>query len=226
MSGAGGPEIRRPNDRWTRFRVSAAVALGGLLIRLLGLTWRIRREGEERLYGPLRRGETQVVVFWHGEILPIAWAHRGSGIAPLISTHADGEIIARIVEGLGYRTVRGSTSRGGARAILEMVRLLQQGVTIAVTPDGPRGPRHDFAPGALAVAQRAGRPLLGVRASATRAWRLRSWDRHLVPKPFATVTYRYSEPQVLAAVSVREAEARAPEMAHALLDLVPLPDES
>ncbi|HSA54724.1 MAG TPA: lysophospholipid acyltransferase family protein [Gemmatimonadaceae bacterium] len=215
----------RPNDWWVRVKVGAAVTLGGLLIRLLGRTWRIRHEGAERLYGPLRRGETQVVVFWHGEILPIAWGHRGSGIAPLISTHADGEIIARIVEDLGYRTVRGSTSRGGARAILEMVRLLEEGVTIAVTPDGPRGPRHDFAPGALAVAQRAGRPVLGVRASATRAWRLRSWDRHLVPKPFATVTYRYSEPQLLRAGSVREAEARAPEMAQMLLDLAPAPND-
>lgn len=215
----------RPNDWWIRFKVSAAVALGGVLIRLLGLTWRIRREGDERLYGPLRRGETQVVVFWHGEILPIAWAHRGSGIAPLISTHADGEIIARIVENLGYRTVRGSTSRGGARAVLEMARLLQEGVTVGVTPDGPRGPRYDFAPGALAVAQRAGRPLLGVRASATRAWRMRSWDRHLVPKPFATVTYYYSEPQVLRATSVREAEAQAPEMARVLLDLIPAPND-
>lgn len=216
----------RPNDWWVRWKVATAVALGGLLIRLLGLTWRIRREGEERLYGPLRRGETQVVVFWHGEILPIAWAHRGSGIAPLISTHADGEIIARIVEGLGYRTVRGSTSRGGARAILEMVRLLDEGVTIAITPDGPRGPRHDFAPGAVAVAQRAARPILGVRASATRAWRLRSWDRQLVPKPFATVTYRYSEPQMIRAASAREAESRAPELARTLLDLVPVPNDS
>ena len=216
----------RPNDWWVRLKVSAAVALGGLLIRLLGLTWRIRREGEERLYGPLQRGETQVVVFWHGEILPIAWAHRGSGIAPLISTHADGEVIARIVEGLGYRTVRGSTSRGGARAVLEMARLVQEGVTIAVTPDGPRGPRHDFAPGALAVAQRAARPLLGVRASATRAWRMRSWDRHLVPKPFATVTYWYSEPQTLRAASLREAEAQVPEMARVLLDLVPAPNDT
>jgi lysophospholipid acyltransferase (LPLAT)-like uncharacterized protein len=161
------------------------------------------------------------VVFWHGEILPIAWGHRGSGIAPLISTHADGEIIARIVEGLGYRTVRGSTSRGGARAVLEMTRLVADGITIAVTPDGPRGPRHEFAPGALVVAQRSGRPLMAVRASADRAWRLRSWDRHLVPKPFATVTYRYSEPRLIPAESAREAEALAPEMARLLQAMAP-----
>lgn len=211
----------RPVSRWKRWQVAAAVTVGGLAIRLLGLTWRIRREGAERLYGPLERGEPQVVVFWHGEILPIAWGHRGSGVAPLISTHADGEIIARIVQGLGYRTVRGSTSRGGARAILEMTRLVEGGVTIAVTPDGPRGPRHEFTPGALMVAQRSGRPLLAVRASASRAWRLRSWDRHLVPKPFATVTYRYSEPRVIAAGTPREAEALAPDMARLLQAMAP-----
>jgi lysophospholipid acyltransferase (LPLAT)-like uncharacterized protein len=215
----------RSTGRWKRLQVAAAVALGGLVIRLLGLTWRIRREGAERLYGPLRRGEPQVVVFWHGEILPIAWGHRGSGIAPLISTHADGEIIARIVQGLGYRTVRGSTSRGGARAVLEMTRLMAEGITIAVTPDGPRGPRHEFAPGALAVAQRSGRPLIAVRASASRAWHLRSWDRHLVPKPFATVTYHYSEPRLIPAASAREAETLAPEWARLLQSMAPSPND-
>ncbi len=83
-----------------------------------------------------------VIVLWHGELLPILWAHRDQGIAVLISTHADGEIIARICESLGCRTVRGSSSRGGVRALLELVRELEQGHEVAITPDGPRGPRR------------------------------------------------------------------------------------
>jgi lysophospholipid acyltransferase (LPLAT)-like uncharacterized protein len=76
---------------------------------------------------------------------------------------------------------------------------------VGFTPDGPRGPRHVFAPGALIVAQRTGRPIVALGATASRAWRLRSWDKHLVPKPFATVTIRYSQPQFVKAEQARDA---------------------
>lgn len=188
-----------------RFRVAIISALGGLVLRLLGWTWRVRREGGVVFDGMLARKESFIVVFWHGEIVPVCWVHRGRGLAPLISRHADGEIIARMVEGLGYRTIRGSTSRGGVRALLETAQRVREGITVGFTPDGPRGPRHAFAPGALIVAQRTGRPIIALRATASRAWRLRSWDRHLVPKPFATVTIRYSEPQFVSADQARDA---------------------
>ena len=191
--------------RRRRFRVAFISVLGGLIIRLLGLTWRVRRVGGEAFDDMLRRGEPFIVVFWHGEILPVTWVHRHRGIAPLISRHADGEVIARIVEGLGYRTVRGSTTRGGVRALLETAQRVNEGITVGFTPDGPRGPRHVFAPGALIVAQRTGRPIVALAATASRAWRLRSWDRHLVPKPFATVTVRYAEPQYVRAEQARDA---------------------
>lgn len=192
-----------PPDR--RFKVAAISILGGWILRLLGWTWRIKREGGGAFDAMLERKEPFIIVFWHGEIVPVSWVHRGRGIAPLISRHADGEIIARIVEGLGYRTVRGSTSRGGVRALLETAQHVNDGITVGFTPDGPRGPRHVFAPGALIVAQRTGRPIVALGASASRAWRLRSWDRHLIPKPFATVTIRYSEPQFIRAGHARDA---------------------
>ncbi len=179
-------------DRRIRLRNWFATALGNGLIRLLGMTWKVRREGGQVLDDRLAQGKASVVVFWHGEILPVAWAHRNRGLAALISRHADGEIIARIVEGLGYSTARGSTTRGGVRALLETARMVRDGITVGFTPDGPLGPPHSFAPGALIVAQRTGTPVIALSASATRSWRLRSWDRHLVPKPFATVTIRYS----------------------------------
>lgn len=197
-----GDRDSRMSRRW---RVAFISALGGLVIRALGLTWRIRREGAAAFDEMLLRGEPFVIVFWHGEILPVAWVHRGRGLAPLISRHADGEVIARIVEGLKYRTVRGSSSRGAVRALLEAVQRVEEGITVGFTPDGPRGPRHVFAPGALIVAQRTGRPIVALAATASRAWRLGSWDRHLVPKPFATVTIRYSEPTMVHAVEARDA---------------------
>lgn len=193
-----------------RFRVAAISMLGGLVLRLLGMTWRVKREGQAAFDDMLAAQEPFIIVFWHGEIVPVTWVHRNRGFAPLISRHADGEIIARIVEGLGYRTVRGSTSRGGVRALLETAQRVEEGITVGFTPDGPRGPRHVFAPGALIIAQRTGRPIVALGATASRAWRLRSWDRHLVPKPFATVTIRYSEPQFVQATNAREAERERP----------------
>jgi lysophospholipid acyltransferase (LPLAT)-like uncharacterized protein len=193
-----------------RLRVALISALGGLLLRLLGTTWRVRRVGSEAFDEMLAKQEPFVVVFWHGEIVPVTWVHRRLGIAPLISRHADGEVIARIVEGLGYRTVRGSTTRGGVRALLETAQLVNEGITVGFTPDGPRGPRHVFAPGALIVAQRTGRPIIALGATASRSWRLKSWDRHLVPKPFATVTIRYSGPQHVRTQHARDATQEQP----------------
>jgi lysophospholipid acyltransferase (LPLAT)-like uncharacterized protein len=185
--------------------VALITALGGLLLRVLGSTWRVRRMGNEAFDALRARNEPFIVVFWHGEIVPVTWIHRGSGFAPLISRHADGEVIARIVESLGYRTVRGSTTRGGVRALLEAVQYVNDGITVGFTPDGPRGPWHVFAPGALIVAQRTGRPIVALGVTASRAWRLKSWDRHVVPKPFATVTVRYSDPQFVQADAARDA---------------------
>jgi lysophospholipid acyltransferase (LPLAT)-like uncharacterized protein len=195
---------------WRRLRVAIGSTIGGWIIRLLGMTWRVRRIGADAFDAMRARKEPFIAVFWHGEILPVTWVHRGLGFAALISRHDDGEVIARVVEGLGLNTVRGSTTRGGVRALLESAQLLNNGVSIAITPDGPRGPRHEFAPGALIVAQRTGRPIVGLAATASRAWHVRSWDRHLVPKPFATVTVTYSPPEFVRAESTRDATQELP----------------
>lgn len=213
---------KAPDESWRRrLRVALITTVGGLFLRLLGSTWRIRRINHEAFDSMLARAEPFIVVFWHGEIVPVTWIHRGRGLAPLISRHADGEIIARIVEGLGYRTVRGSTTRGGVRALLETVQHVNDGITVGFTPDGPRGPRHVFAPGALIVAQRTGKPIIALGATASSAWRLKSWDRHLIPKPFATVTVRYSAPEYVKATDARDAvkeQARFEALLGALAD--------
>jgi len=180
-------------------RVARLAAAGVWLVRTLGWTWRFRTRNAE-VVAKLRAAQ-QPIVFatWHGEMLPQLYYHRGQGISVLISEHGDGELIARIATTYGYRTVRGSTSRGAARAILGLARDLEDGHDLAITPDGPRGPERSFAPGTLIVARRGGAPIVPVVAHADAAWRLKSWDRFMIPKPFARVTIAYGDPIVVSA---------------------------
>lgn len=194
-----------PRARRRARRIRWAVRLGSVLLRLLAATWRIREVEGERIRAPLRERRPFVAVFWHGQMLPLLWWHRNRGIAILISEHGDGEIIARIARSLGYDLVRGSSSRGAERALLESIRTASSGTPVAITPDGPRGPAHTFAAGALLVSYRARAPVLPVAASASRAWRLRSWDRFMIPKPFARVTIAYGEAETVVAASARDA---------------------
>jgi len=200
----------RPSGWRSRLKVAAAAAIGTAFIRVLAATWRVRREGDSALQAVQRAEVPVVFVLWHEEILPLLWAHRHEGIAVLVSTHADGEIIARISAAFGCRTVRGSSSRGGSRALLDLVKELSSGHDVAVTPDGPRGPRRSFAPGAVVAAMRARAPVVALSASVDRAWRLRSWDRFVIPKPFARVVVRYSAPTRVDATTPRGAEQERP----------------
>jgi lysophospholipid acyltransferase (LPLAT)-like uncharacterized protein len=168
------------------------------LIRMLARSWRITAVNAQSFEGRRQAAQPVIFAFWHANILPLLWQHRGEGVAVLISMHADGEIIARICEALGYRTIRGSTSRGGARALVELVRALQSGTDVAITPDGPRGPVHTIAPGVVYTAQRAAAPIIPIQVHASRAWRLQTWDRFMIPKPFARITIRYGAAQVVA----------------------------
>jgi lysophospholipid acyltransferase (LPLAT)-like uncharacterized protein len=207
----------RSRESRTERRLRWIVPLGAVLVRLLAATWRVRVVNPEHPRA-LRAAKTPVVfALWHGQLLPLLMMHRNENVSILISEHRDGEIIARIAERLGYRTVRGSTTRGGERALLGLARVLQGGGDVAVTPDGPRGPARRFAPGALVAAQRGGGTILPIAASASRAWRLRSWDAFLIPKPFARVTVAYATPARVDAPTPRAAAELAPRF-QALLD--------
>ena len=146
---------------------------------------------------------------WHGQMLPILWQHRDQGVAILISEHRDGEIIAQVAARFGCRSIRGSTTRGASRALLALARELEEGRDAAITPDGPRGPAHSFAPGALVAAQRSGKPLLLLGVHAPSAWKLRTWDGFIIPKPFSKVTVGYGGPVYVSAEGPREAAALA-----------------
>jgi lysophospholipid acyltransferase (LPLAT)-like uncharacterized protein len=199
---SGGAPEPPPNVTWR-------VRLGGGVLRLLAITWRMRTMGGD-IVSSLRAAKQPIIfTLWHGQMLPGLWQHRGEGVAVLISEHRDGEIIAGVASGLGFRSVRGSTYRGADRALVGLVRELRAGHDVAVTPDGPRGPARQFAPGALVAAQRTGAPIVSVGIAASRAWRLRSWDGFMIPKPFAHVTVAYGTASVQSG-NARDAAAEAP----------------
>ena len=150
-------------------------------------------------------GRAVVLVLWHGEMLPLLYFHRNREIGVLVSEHGDGEIIARILDAFGFRLIRGSTSRGAARALIAVDRELRDGYDVGITPDGPRGPRFSVAPGALLAAHRASLKLMPLAARASAYWQLKSWDGFIIPKPFAKVTIAYGAPTAVIAESSRAA---------------------
>lgn len=193
-------------------RVVWLVRAGGWLVRLLGATWRIRLRNDEAVRRLRSAKQPIVFAIWHGELLPLLYQHRREGVMVLISEHGDGEIIARVATNFGYGTVRGSTSRGAVRALLEMARVIDDGHDLAITPDGPRGPAKSFALGPIIVAQRTGAPVIGVAVTVSRAWRFKSWDRFMVPVPFARVTIAYTDAMRIDSRDAQDVEAKAEQM--------------
>lgn len=173
--------------------------LGSAVARLLARTWRIEilREDSWRRVASTER--PYLLLCWHDALLPVMWHHRHRGIAAVISEARDGQYLAGFAASLGYGLIRGSSSRGGSRALRAAIRALEQGTPVGITPDGPRGPRRMAKTGAMAAAARTGAMVLPVHADARPAWRARSWDRFLVPVPFAAVRLAYGEPFEVAA---------------------------
>jgi lysophospholipid acyltransferase (LPLAT)-like uncharacterized protein len=155
------------------------------ILRMLRATIRIRFEGAEHIAEQVARGEGFIGMFWHCRLLMIPFLYPGRKMHVLISTHRDGEIIAKIMKCFGFDVVRGSSSKGGRKALMEMARLLRDGNDLAITPDGPRGPAEVLKPGIAHVARLSGKKVLPVAYAASRCFRLTSWDRLIIPAPFS-----------------------------------------
>jgi len=177
-----------------RWAEPIAAAVAPWLVRALAATWRIRVRGAEHLHSLRQARRPFVFVLWHSRILPLLFHHRNEGIVLLISRHRDGQHLANLGERWGYRSVRGSTNRGGEVGLLGVVRALQGGAEVAITPDGPRGPAEQVQAGAIAAAQHSGAALLPLGAQPSSAWWLGSWDRMCIPKPFARLDIVYGAP--------------------------------
>jgi hypothetical protein len=151
---------------WIRLTVLPPIGAG--LIRLLGRTMRIRTEGGHRVDALYREGRRLIIAFWHGRQLMMPLAYRGAGAHILISQHRDGELIHRIVSRFGFRSVRGSTTRGGVAALRVLIRLGRSGSDLVITPDGPKGPRQIAQLGAVQLAQATGLPIVPLTFSCSK----------------------------------------------------------
>ncbi len=170
-----------------RLTLAVVPHLASFLIRCLGVTLRYEDVVDEGAFIGPPPGAC-VYAFWHRSLLACAWRFRNRNIAILISSSFDGELIARTVELLGFKAIRGSSSRGGAGGLRNMERAFREGRYCAITADGPRGPAMVAKPGVVQLAQLVGEELIGAfYVLPQRAWELRSWDRFLIPKPFSRV---------------------------------------
>ncbi len=153
----------------------------------LGRTLRWRVEGGHHFEELIRDRRPPIVLCWHGRILPATLYWRDRGLVVIVSANFDGEWATQLIARFGFRTARGSTSRGGARALVELRRELAAGNPVAFTPDGPRGPARVAQPGAVWLAGATGHPILPFHIESRRHWTLGSWDGTQIPKPFSTV---------------------------------------
>jgi len=177
-----------------RLQAKLIAMFGYRLIAALGATLRWRTEGLQHFDAIAASGRQPIMAFWHGRILPATYYFRRRGIVVITSENFDGEWIAGIIERFGYGTARGSTSRGGRRALLKLTRELAAGKPAGFTLDGPRGPARVAQPGAVWLAKATGQPVLPFHLEASRYWSIRSWDRTQIPKPFSTVSVVVGEP--------------------------------
>lgn len=181
-------KLRHPRLIW------AAAVLGSWLIRL----WMRNVRYQARFVGGdvdpcgVRPGRRLIYAFWHENLLQLASAYGGTDSTILISQHADGQMITEICQRLGYGIVRGSTTRGGISAVRELVRFT--GSHLAITPDGPRGPRRQVQPGLIYLAARTGIPIVPIGAGFERPWRMNSWDRFVLPRPGCRSTAVFLHP--------------------------------
>jgi lysophospholipid acyltransferase (LPLAT)-like uncharacterized protein len=174
-----------------RLSLAVITSAAWLLVRLVGPT--LKYEVVVEAGGPPGGWiQPAVWVFWHRCIVPATWFFRGRRIGVMTSSSFDGEYIARIIGRFGFEAVRGSSTRGGVRALLGMHTVIEDGRTAAFTIDGPKGPRYVAKPGPVLLARNTQTPLVAFHLAVQRAWVLDSWDRLMIPKPFSKVALHIS----------------------------------
>lgn len=179
---------------WQRTRPRLLAFIVWSIARVIGLTLRLRILNFEQVLERARQGKGAVLVTWHGRSFIPANVFRGRGFWAIISLSRDGEIQNHIFRRFGFRIIRGSTGRGGIRAALEAARRVSEGGILAFTPDGPRGPSRQVQPGALFIAQKSGCPIIPAGVAAYPCTLLPTWDRYMVPLPFARGAFIFGEP--------------------------------
>ena len=177
-----------------RLLLATVPPTAALSIRLLYLSLRVDTLGLEHLRNIWARGENAIIVFWHDQLLMMVFGYPGKGAKLLISSSKDGELLSRTMRYFGHSTVRGSSSRGGRAALRQLLALAKDPVDLVLTPDGPKGPRHEIKEGALHLAKVTGRPVVPMAFACSRGRRFNSWDRTLLPYPFARGVFSFATP--------------------------------
>ena len=168
--------------------------IGILIVKIISSTYRIRMMNPEIERDILKRGRIPIYASWHQRFFPgITFFASRKPISIMISQSKDGELIARVVNTLGWYPVRGSSSKGGRQALREIKKLVHEGYKVGHIVDGPTGPPGVVKPGLLLIAQASGMPIVPVITSSERKWVFNSWDRFMVPKPFSRVIIRFSD---------------------------------
>jgi lysophospholipid acyltransferase (LPLAT)-like uncharacterized protein len=181
-------------SRGQRLQAAVISLLGTPAIEALGGTYTWRERNASALDRVAALGRPPIFAFWHGRILAATLYFRDRGIIVITSENFDGEWIARIIRRFGYGTARGSSSRGGVRALVQLRRDLAAGHPAAFTVDGPRGPAGVAQAGAIWLAGASGCPIVPFHVEAARYWTVKSWDRHQVPKPGSEVAIAIGDP--------------------------------
>jgi len=163
-------------------------SIGSLLIRFLYLT------NKKVFHAPANITEKSVIfACWHGELLMLPYLYKHYRKTPhakvLISNHFDGELISRTIKYFGLGTLAGSSNRNAARVLIQAIKTIKEGYDIGITPDGPKGPRHEVADGIIVMAQKTKAKIVLVEIKPTKFWQLNSWDKFIVPKPFGTLHF-------------------------------------
>jgi len=183
------------------------VALGFRLLQILARTLRYEMDDRAGVLGKPVEGN-YIAALWHNRLLLISFVLKkffpqrpGAG---LISASRDGDMIADATRRFGFDVVRGSSSRMGASALLELSEVLASGRDVLITPDGPRGPAYELGPGIIFLAQKTGAPVVPVNMEYSSCWRVKSWDRFVIPKPFSKVRVIIGQPQRISSTSSDE----------------------
>jgi lysophospholipid acyltransferase (LPLAT)-like uncharacterized protein len=168
--------------------------IGTIIIAVIGRTVRWESEGDSNLDDIYESGHRAIFTFWHGRIFPSTYYWRNRGIVVMTSLNQDGEAIAQCIKRFGFGTARGSSSRGGFRALAEMARQIRDGRDTAFTIDGPRGPRYVAKQGPVLLAMKTGAAIFCFHISMARKIQLKSWDEFQIPLPFTRALVLKAEP--------------------------------
>jgi len=177
-----------------RFTLRAGPWLAARLIRLIHASLRVEWLGELPLQALWGEGHQVILAFWHDQLFLMAKGYRGPGAQVMISASKDGELIARTMDYFGIGSVRGSSTRGGRAAFREMLELARQPVDLVITPDGPKGPRHQVKEGVVQLARLSGRPVVPMAFACSRGYRFSSWDHFLLPLPPGRGVFSFGAP--------------------------------